>query len=65
MSKFSEKCKELLIENGYNVYRLSQAKHLWNVPHFREWLLVKDCPDLNLSNISVRRFGFHCLKRKK
>ena len=25
MSKFSEKCKELLIENGYNVYRLSQA----------------------------------------
>ena len=28
MSKFSEKCKELLIENGYNVYRLSQAASL-------------------------------------
>ena len=43
MSKFSEKCKELLIENGYNVYRLSQAA-FWNVPHFREWLLVKRLP---------------------
>lgn len=28
MSKFSEKCKELLTENGYNVYRLSQAASL-------------------------------------
>ena len=28
MSKFSEKCKEWLIENGYNVYRLSQAASL-------------------------------------
>ena len=28
MSKFSEKCKQLLIENGYNVYRLSQAASL-------------------------------------
>ena len=28
MSKFSEKCKELLIENGSNVYRLSQTASL-------------------------------------
>ena len=28
MSKFSEKCKELLIENGSNVYRLSQTSSL-------------------------------------
>ena len=28
MSKFSDKCKELLTENGYNVYRLSQTASL-------------------------------------
>ena len=28
MSKFSDKCRELLTENGYNVYRLSQAASL-------------------------------------
>ena len=28
MSKFSEKCKELLVENGSNVYRLSQTASL-------------------------------------
>lgn len=28
MSKFSDKCKELLAENGYNVYRLSQIASL-------------------------------------
>lgn len=28
MSKFSDKCKELLVENGYNVYRLSQIASL-------------------------------------
>ena len=64
MSKFSEKCKELLIENGYNVYRLSQAASLERTT-LQRMVTGKNCPDLNLSNISVRRFGFHCLKRKK
>ena len=64
MSKFSEKCKELLIENGYNVYRLSQAASLERTT-LQRMVTGKRLPDLNLSNISVRRFGFHCLKRKK
>lgn len=28
MSKFSEKCKELLFENGSNVYRISKSASL-------------------------------------
>ena len=28
MSKFSDKCKELLTESGYNIYRLSQTASL-------------------------------------
>lgn len=57
MSKFSEKCKELLIENGYNVYRLSQAAS-HGTYHTSRMVTGKRLPGPEFVDISVRRFGF-------